>query len=308
MKLRLHPKAAALLCAVVVLACAAAPAVFLTAMDMAAVGRSAAVADPYIAPTPQGEDYYILRQLAERRRQQENTYNARPREERRDLSFYVGAQSSLQEMSNGYAYQETVAAALQNLVDCGAIDPVWAAWAGDWTAGEAYTDYSGTVYYLDNPYYTTDSLGFVTLKRFAMEQGTLYTAFSMTMDSRTGVVTQLWISAPRTGEAEAAGTGAAVLVESTDGTTTPPAPDEAALRAFADQAGLENLGDWAVPQDSPYPNALYSQNGEALITASVNAYDYSGWTDTAGIVTSPRWFLSLSLQPCTAEELPSLVL
>ena len=109
------------------------------------------------------------------------------------------------------------------------------------------------------------------------------------------------------GEAEAAGTGAAVLVESTDGTTTPPAPDEAALRAFADQAGLENLGDWAVPQDSPYPNALYSQNGEALITASVNAYDYSGWTDTAGIVTSPRWFLSLSLQPCTAEELPVLV-
>ena len=45
MKLRLHPKAAALLCAVVVLACAAAPAAFLTAMDMAAVGRSAAVAD-----------------------------------------------------------------------------------------------------------------------------------------------------------------------------------------------------------------------------------------------------------------------
>lgn len=305
MKLRQHPRIAAALCAVAVLLCAAAPAVFLTLVDRAIIGRSETVADPYTAPTPQGEDYYILRQLAERQRQQANTYSGLSREERKDLSFYVGAQSSLQEMTNGYAYQETVSAALQNLVDCGAIDRAWAEWAGDWTGNDSYTDYNGTTYYLNNPYYTTDSLGFVTLKRFAMEQGTLYTAFSMTMDSRTGVVTQLWISAPRAGEAEAAGGEAAVLVESAD--SAPPTPDESALRAFAAQAGLETLGDWAVPENSPYPNALYSQNGEALITASVNAYDYSGWSETQGSITSPRWFLSLSLQPCTAEQLPVLV-
>ena len=54
------------------------------------------------------------------------------------------------------------------------------------------------------------------------------------MDSRTGVMTQVWISAPRQGE------------------EAPPAPDEAGLRAFAAQAGLESLGDWAVPDETPY--------------------------------------------------------
>lgn len=309
MKLRQHPKLAGLLCALAVLACAAAPAVFLAAMDAASLGRSEQVTDPYTAPTPKGEDYYILRQLAERRHQQEIVYTTDLQKEERDLSLYVGAQNNLEQMTNGYTYRETVDAALQSLVDCGTIAPEWAAWAGDWSTTDTYTLYeSGTVYPLNNPYYTTDSLGFVTLKRFAMEQGALYTAFSMTMDSRTGVVTQLWISAPRAAEAEASGTETAVLVSGSGETeTAPPAPDEAGLRAFAAQAGLETLGDWAVPQDSPYPNALYSHNGEALITASVSAYQYTGWSDTWGTIKSPRWFLSLSLQPCTAEELPVLV-
>ena len=108
------------------------------------------------------------------------------------------------------------------------------------------------------------------------------------MDSRTGVVTQLWISAPRQGD------------------EPPPTPGEEALLAFADRAGLENLGDWAKPENSPYPNALYSRNGQALITALVSPYEYSGWTNAAGTVTSQRWFLSLSLQPFSEEDLPQL--
>lgn len=294
MSLWQHPRWMAGLCAAVVVTCAAAPAVFLMGVDAAFLGHSETVQDAYTAPVPSGDDYYILRQLTARQEQQSSLAPVPENKEdpaRPALKMYVGAQNSLENMANGYAYQDTVNTTLQNLADRGAIDSQWAAWATDWGGvDQAYTGYDSVYYPLNVPYYATDSLGFVTLKRFALEQGSLYTAFSMTMDSRTGVVTQLWISAPRQGD------------------TPPPAPDEEALRAFADQAGLENLGDWQVPSNSPYPNALYSPNGEALITALVSPYEYSGWTNTAGTVTSQRWFLSLSLQPCTEEELPSLVL
>lgn len=291
MSLWKHPRWMAGLCTAAVLVCAAAPAVFLTAVDAAALGHSEAVADAYRAPTPQGSDYYILRQLTARQQQQSSMVEANPTEESKTpsaLKMYIGAQSGLESMMNGYQYKETVDAAFQTLVDCGAIAPEWASWATDWKENEYFEIYTGQAYDLSLPYYATDSLGFVTLKRFALEQETLYTVFSLTMDSRTGVVTQVWVSAPRQGE------------------TTPAAPDEAGLRAFADQAGLENLGDWAVPEQTPYAHALYSANGEALITATVSPYEYSGWND-GNIVTSDRWFLSLSLQPCAEGELPTIV-
>lgn len=64
MKLWKKPRLAAALCAVVVLVCAAAPAVFLSVVDAASLGHSQAVADPYTAPTPTADDYYLLRQLS----------------------------------------------------------------------------------------------------------------------------------------------------------------------------------------------------------------------------------------------------
>lgn len=293
MSLWQHPRWMAGLCAAAVLVCAAAPAVFLTAVDAAVLGRNETVKDAYTAPTPSGEDYYVLRQLTARQEKQSNLAPVPETEEdpnRPALKMYIGAQNSLENMTNGYDYQETVNTTLQNLADGGVIAPQWAAWATDWgDATQAYVGYDGAYYPLDVPYYATDSLGFVTLKRFALEQESLYTAFSMTMDSRTGVVTQLWISAPRQGD------------------EPPPTPGEEALLAFADRAGLENLGDWAKPENSPYPNALYSRNGQALITALVSPYEYSGWTNAAGTVTSQRWFLSLSLQPFSEEDLPQLV-
>lgn len=57
MKLWKKPRLAAALCAVVVLVCAAAPAVFLSVVDAASLGHSQAVADPYTAPTPTADDY-----------------------------------------------------------------------------------------------------------------------------------------------------------------------------------------------------------------------------------------------------------
>ena len=85
--------------------------------------------------------------------------------------MYIGAQNSLESMLNGYDYRDTVNAALQSLADQGVIDASWAQWATDWEESEYYQAYNGQSYALDVPYYTTDSLGFVTLKRFALEQG-----------------------------------------------------------------------------------------------------------------------------------------
>lgn len=292
MSLWQHPKAMAALCAAAVMTCAAAPAIFLTAVDMSSIGHSEVVQDAYTAPVPSGEDYYILRQLKAQAQQQQSLASVElpPDQSAPDLKMYIGAQSGLESMSNGYEYRETVATALQNLANSGVLDQMWVAWATDWErdAGSWYESYNGGYYDLSIPYCATDSLGFVTIKRFGLEQGALYTAFSLTMDTRTGVVTQLWMSVPREGD------------------TAPAAPDENGLRAFATLTGLDALGDWEVPENSPYGCALYSQNGEALISAAVNAYDYTSWVENT-TVTQPRWFLSLSLQPCTEEELPVLL-
>ena len=82
-----------------------------------------------------------------------------------------------------------------------------------------------------------------------------------------------------------------------------PLPTETALRSFAAQAGLESLGDWAAPADSPYGCALYSTNGGALITASTHPYTYQDYVGTAP-VSSDRWYYSLTLQLRTEDQLP----
>ena len=69
MKLWEHPRLTGALCAAAVLACAAMPAAFLAVTDAAYIGRVVPVADPYTAPTPTADDYYILRQLAARRQE-----------------------------------------------------------------------------------------------------------------------------------------------------------------------------------------------------------------------------------------------
>ena len=229
-----HPRLTAALCTVAVLGCAAAPAVFLAAADAASLGRVETVADPYVAPTPTADDYYILRQLAE----------------------------------------------------TGAVPAAWAAEALDTAeTGESYTDWDGKYYSLDATYCVTDSLGFVTVRRFGMTDNALFTRYSVTMDSRTGTVVEAWLSM--------AGNAA----ENT------PLPTETALRSFAAQAGLESLGDWAAPADSPYGCALYSTNGGALITASTHPYTYQNYVGTAP-VSSDRWYYSLTLQLRTEDQLP----
>ena len=115
----------------------------------------------------------------------------------------------------------------------------------------------------------------MTVRKFARENDTLFTRYSITMDGRTGMVVEVWFSLPAADAAET------------------PLPGADALRSFAAQAGLESLGDWAAPESSPYDCALYSANGGALITASTHPYTYTGYTAADG---AERWYYSLALQ------------
>lgn len=285
MKLWEHPRLTGALCAAAVLACAAMPAAFLAVTDAAYIGRVVPVAEPYTAPTPAADDYYILRQLAARRqdsaelpRVEESAAPATPK-------MYIGASASLESMN--YADAATADAAeqaLQRLADCGVLPGDWAA-QQDTAEADSYTDYDGRWYDLSAAFCATDSLGFVTVRRFGMTDNALFTRYSVTMDSRTGTVVEAWLS-----------------MDGTDAENTP-LPTETALRSFAAQAGLESLGDWAAPADSPYGCALYSTNGGALITASTHPYTYQDYVGTAP-VSSDRWYYSLTLQLRTEDQLP----
>ena len=273
MKLWKKPRLAAALCAVVVLVCAAAPAVFLSVVDAASLGHSQAVADPYTAPTPTADDYYLLRQLSARQLTQ-SKYTFQPGDtgqERKPLIYYNNQ-------------------ALQSLADAGAISQAWADYAADWYSTEetTLTTYDERQYSLTVPYYSVDSLGLVTFKRFAVQNGVPTTLMALKMDSRTGQVYSFWLSTP-------ADSAAAHDPESL--------PKEAALRAFADQAGLTSLGDWTWREDLTYPRAIYSLNGQALVAAASGAYTVNDYFTYSG-ATSDRWYVSIELSLCAEANLP----
>ena len=263
-----HPRLTAALCTVAVLGCAAAPAVFLAAADAASLGRVETVADPYVAPTPTADDYYILRQLAARSRNAESEREQRPAEVLTAPKMYIGASASLQSMQYAdSAAAEAAENALRQLAETGAVPAAWAAEALDTAeTGESYTDWDGKYYSLDATYCVTDSLGFVTVRRFGMTDNALFTRYSVTMDSRTGTVVEAWLS-----------------MAGTDAENTP-LPTETAA-------------------DSPYGCALYSTNGGALITASTHPYTYQDYVGTSPVL-SDRWYYSLTLQLRTEDQLP----
>ena len=67
---------------------------------------------------------------------------------------------------------------------------------GDTVDYGSYTDANGQYYNLNSAYCTTDSLGFVTVRKFARENDTLFTRYSITMDGRTGMIVEVWFSLP----------------------------------------------------------------------------------------------------------------
>lgn len=125
MKLQNHPRLCAALCLAAVLACAAAPAVLLAAADAAAFNTVEAVADPYTAPTPCAEDYYILRQLAARTQNDTAAQNALPETPRQGPKLYIGAAKNLAAMDYAdTATAEAVTDTLSALAACGALPQI----------------------------------------------------------------------------------------------------------------------------------------------------------------------------------------
>lgn len=227
MKLQNHPYLCAGLCLCVVLACAATPAVFLAATDAASFNTIETVPDPYTAPTPTAEDYYILRQLAARAQNGVSEPAAELTEiPRQGPKLYISAAKNLSTMD--YADEATrteVLDALNRLAACGAVPQDWVDQLSKYTDDGAEYRYSGVYYDLNMAFCSVDSLGFVTVRWFDGQGQDLYTRASVTIDSRTGTVVEVWFSLPAD--------------------SAPPVqlPDEDALRAFAAQAGLEGLGD-----------------------------------------------------------------
>lgn len=259
--MKIRQGAAYLLCAAVVAVCAVAPAVFLHGVDAAYFGKQQTVADPYTAPEPNAEDYYILRQLRARQTQRTAAQDEPAREEPMRPQIYISANTGYFGAMNWNSdYKETVTAALQGLAASGAVPQAWVDCALDWSDTESpdYIDYDSNYYPMDTIYYSFDSVGVLVLHRCMVLDGTVSTAFSMTMDSRTGQIISVWISAP-------------------DGAALPDA-DENALLAFAEQAGLASLGDWAAREDWNYKTALYSQNGGVTVAADHKTYETNGVT------------------------------
>ena len=219
MKLWEHPRLIGALCAAAVLACAAMPAAFLAVTDAAYIGRVVPVADPYTAPTPTADGYYILRQLQPAVRTAPCCRGLRSDRTRHPQNVHRGVRK-LQSMS--YADAATADAAeqaLQRLADCGVLPGVWAAQQDTAAEEDSYTDYDGRWYDLNAAFCATDSLGFVTVRRYTLQGDLLLTRSSVTMDSRTGAVVEVWLSLPAE-DAEAL-----------------PLPDETGLRALQRRPG-----------------------------------------------------------------------
>ena len=276
------------LCALAVACSAAAPAAVLAAADARTMNTVRRSAQPFTASVPCADDYYILRQLTLRNEGRNEHPQELPELPNADRGLFIGASTSLTTMTAGYvSIYEKARAALEHLADSGVLPAPWldAMVTPEQQAGMFY-DAGGAEYWLGYPYYSVDTLGFVTITMFTLRGQQARTAWTLTLDSRTGQVVSLWLSAEAPfGEVEWTD-GEQAVPERADPL---PTPDKDALLAWANELGLETLGDWTEPGGS-YTNALYSPNGRALLTAACHPYTADGGT---------YWYLSMAVTPET---------
>ena len=283
-----NAKRLTVLCALAVACSAAAPAAVLAAADARTMNTVRRSAQPFTASVPCADDYYILRQLTLRSEGRNEHPQELPELPNADRGLFIGASTSLSTMTAGYeSIYEKARAALEHLADSGVLPAPWldAMVTPEQQAGMFY-DAGGAEYWLGYPYYSVDTLGFVTITMFTLRGQQARTAWTLTLDSRTGQVVSLWLSAEAPfGEVEWTD-GEQAVPERADPL---PTPDKDALLAWANELGLETLGDWTEPGGS-YANALYSPNGRALLTAASHPYTADGGT---------YWYLSMAVTPET---------
>ena len=276
------------LCALAVACSAAAPAAVLAAADARTMNTVRRSAQPFTASVPCADDYYILRQLTLRSEGRNEQARELPELPNANRGLFIGASTSLTTMTAGYeSIYDKARAALEHLADSGVLPAPWldAMVTPEQQAGMFY-DAGGAEYWLSYPYYSVDTLGFVTITMFTLRGQQARTAWTLTLDSRTGQVVSLWLSAEAPfGEVEWTDGEQAVLVRA----DPLPTPDKDALLTWANELGLETLGDWTEPGGS-YTNALYSPNGRALLTAACHPYTADG---------GAHWYLSMAVTPET---------
>lgn len=283
-----NAKRLTVLCALAVACSAAAPAAVLAAADARTMNTVRRSAQPFTASVPCADDYYILRQLtlrSEGRNEQPREFPELPNANR---GLFIGASTSLTTMTAGYeSIYDKARAALEHLADSGVLPAPWLdAMVTPEQQADMLYDAGGAEYWLGYPYYSVDTLGFVTITMFTLRGQQARTAWTLTLDSRTGQVVSLWLSAEAPlGEVEWTD-GEQAVPERADPL---PTPDKDALLAWANELGLETLGDWTEPGGS-YSNALYSPNGRALLTAASHPYTADGGT---------YWYLSMAVTPET---------
>ena len=278
------------LCALAVACSAAAPAAVLAAADARTMNTVRRSVQPFTASVPCADDYYILRQLTLRSEGRNEQPQELPDLPNADRGLFIGASTSLTTMTAGYeSIYDKARAALEHLADSGVLPAPWldAMVTPEQQANMFYFyDAGGAEYWLGYPYYSVDTLGFVTITMFTLRGQQARTAWTLTLDSRTGQVVSLWLSAEAPfGEVEWTDGEQAVLVRA----DPLPTPDKDALLTWANELGLETLGDWTEPGGS-YTNALYSPNGRALLTAACHPYTADGGT---------YWYLSMAVTPET---------
>ena len=281
-----NAKQLTVLCALAVACSAAAPAAVLAAADARTMNTVRRSAQPFTASVPCADDYYILRQLTLRSEGRNEQARELPELPNANRGLFIGASTSLTTMTAGYeSIYDKARAALEHLTDSGVLPAPWldAMVTPEQQAGMFY-DAGGAEYWLGYPYYSVDTLGFVTITMFTLRGQQARTAWTLTLDSRTGQVVSLWLSAEAPfGEVEWTD-GEQAVPERADPL---PTPDSDALLAWANELGLETLGDWTEPGGS-YTNALYSPNGRALLTAASHPYTADGGT---------YWYLSMAVTP-----------
>ena len=281
-----NAKQLTVLCALAVACSAAAPAAVLAAADARTMNTVRRSAQPFTASVPCADDYYILRQLTLRSEGRNEQARELPELPNANRGLFIGASTSLTTMTAGYeSIYDKARAALEHLTDSGVLPAPWLdAMVTPEQQADMLYDAGGAAYWLGYPYYSVDTLGFVTITMFTLRGQQARTAWTLTLDSRTGQVVSLWLSAEAPfGEVEWTDGEQAVLVRA----DPLPAPDKDALLAWANELGLETLGDWTEPGGS-YSNALYSPNGRALLTAASHPYTADGGT---------YWYLSMAVTP-----------
>lgn len=250
------------LCAAAIVPLAAIPLGWFTLTDAALVGQTHPQKAPYTSVVPTGDDYYLLRQLntrveLARRNYSGSMYSAGDGVEGMYLfgaTYSGGMTYAAEDMQQ---YRDEV---LQTMVDGGVLPQTW------------YDQVKEEIDYWAAPtYYSTDSLGFLRLKTYVGENSQTC-LLNLEVDSRTGKVVALWISALQGHEIDPAN----------------------ALPAWVELNELDGLGDWAVPTGTDYEQSgLYSKNGQALMTCATGVDTYSS--------SEIRQFLSLQLGPYTKE-------